>query len=269
MIVDDPAIARFVATNGVDTLFVDLERHGKQERQGHLPSWKSGQGAEDISKIRNAAPDADLLVRINPWHEGSAEEIADAIGRGADKIMLPMFRTIGELESFFKAVGDKAQPVPLFETAASLEIAREACGRLPMSLVHIGMNDLHLDLGNRFMFEPLADGVLEEPCAAFRAAGIEFGVGGLARVREGIVGPEFLLGEHARLGSTGAILSRTFHRNAETLEELVASTDFAAEVALLRATFHDFSMADAAALERNRLQTSDHIRDVARLVRQA
>jgi hypothetical protein len=268
MIVDDPAIARFVSENGVDTLFVDLEQHGKQQRQGHLPSWKSRQGPEDVSKIRAAAPNADLLVRVNPIHDGSDREIAEVIARGADKVMLPMFRTLSELERFFGLVDGKAQAFPLFETSAALELAPATAEMFPLSIAHIGMNDLHLDLGSRFMFEPLADGILEAPCAAFRDAGVEFGIGGIARSLEGIVSPEFLLGEHARLGSNGAILSRTFHRNAETLAELLEHTDFAHEVAGLRAIYAEFAQADADTLERNRLHTADRIHDVVRLIRQ-
>jgi hypothetical protein len=42
------------------------------------------------------------------------------------------------------------------------------------------------------------------------------------------------LGEHVRLGSTAAILSRTFHREAASVEAISAEMDFASEVTKLR-----------------------------------
>lgn len=267
MIVNDPEIAGHVcAVEGISA-FVDLERMGKAERQGHLDSWKSGQGPEDVTRIRKAVPEARLIVRINPLHAGSKAEIDDAVARGADCIMLPMFRTTGELAQFYEMLAGRAEALPLFETAASVKAIPEMVGRLPLDQLHIGLNDLHLDLGQDFIFQPLAEGVLEEPAAALREAGVKFGIGGLARSREGIVSPEFLLGEHVRLGSTGAILSRTFHRGAGTVNELSDAMDFAVEVEKLRAIYAGFLAMDAAGLEENRLATADRVRDVVHLIR--
>ena len=92
MIVDDPDIARYVSGAGVNRLFVDLEHIGKQERQKNLATWKSQQTMQDVSKIRDAAPDAHVLVRINPIHDNTEHEVDEAIARGADSLMLPMFR---------------------------------------------------------------------------------------------------------------------------------------------------------------------------------
>lgn len=263
MIVSDPAIATYCATHGVDTLFVDLERHGKDERQRNLPSWISRQQPEDITRVREAAPAADLLVRLNPLHGASAAEIEDALARGADRLMLPMFRSADEVTRFFDLVRARAPVMLLFETAAALAAMGDILARVPLGEAHIGLNDLHLDLGQRFMFEPLARGLLEEPCAALREAGVRFGIGGLARAGEGIVDPELLLSEHVRLGSTQAILSRTFHRNSQTLEEMRATTDFAAEIARLRDTYRRMQEADMTTLQRNRMSAADCILQAA------
>ncbi len=252
MVVQTPDIARLVAAGGVDTLFVDLEHMGKAERQGHMPSWKSRQTMADVSLIRAAVPQARLLVRVNPPGDHTRAEVDQAIARGADAVMLPMFRRLGELQRFADAVAGRADIVPLFETAASLALIPGLAGEGWLTELHIGLNDLHLDLGDRFLFEPLADGVLEGPCMALREAGVRFGIGGVARAGEGIVPPELLLGEHVRLGSDAAILSQTFHRNAASCAELQESTDFAAEVAKLRGIYADFAKASPAHLATNR-----------------
>jgi hypothetical protein len=267
IIVNDPKVAQHACAVAGVSAFVDLERLGKAERQGHLDSWKSSHGPGDVTRIREAVPDARLIVRINPLHEESKTEIDDVVARGADCVMLPMFRTTAELAKFYEMLAERAEALPLFETAAAVAAIPEMIGRLPIDQLHIGLNDLHLDLKQDFMFQPLADGTLEEPAAALREAGVRFGIGGLARSREGIVSPEFLLGEHVRLGSTGAILSRTFHRGDGTANEPSDSMDFATEVEKLRTIYASFLTMDAPGLEQNRLATVDRVRDVVCLIR--
>lgn len=266
MIINDPEIARHVCVIEEVEPFVDLEVMGKAERQGHLATWKGKQTAQDVTRIREAVPSAHLIVRVNPLHDGSAAEIEDVVARGADSVMLPMFRDRETLERFLDLLGTRARAIPLFETAASVAAIPQIAPALGLERLHIGLNDLHLDLGQDFLFQPLADGLLETPAAALRAAGITFGIGGIARAREGIVSPDFLLGEHVRLGSQAAILSQTFHRNATTLGELRATMDFAEELRRLHSIHQRFCAMDADELERNRIETRDRINDVVRLL---
>lgn len=262
MVVQTPAIARLVHAAGVDTLFVDLEHMGKEARQGHMPSWKSRQTMADVSLIRAAVPEARLLVRVNPPGPHTRAEVDEAIARGADAVMLPMFRWRDELLRFADLLAGRADCQPLFETADAVDMIPQIAGEGWLKDLHIGLNDLHLDLKMRFLFEPLSAGVLEEPCAAMRQAGIRFGIGGLARAGEGIVPPELLLGEHVRLGSSAAILSQTFHRNAATAEALEEGFDFAAEVARLRKIYTDFTEVSPSQLALNRNMTKTIIGEV-------
>lgn len=264
---NDIHIARHVATCDAIDAFVDLEFMGKQERQGHLTTWKSRQSPQDVTRMREALPGNYLIVRVNPLHDGSRQEIDDVIARGADGVMLPMFHDRDTVSRFCDLVAGRAEAVPLFETAASVRAIPEIVPAVGLRRLHIGMNDLHLDLKRDFLFEPLADGFLEDPCAYLRARGTEFGIGGIARAGEGAVPPDVLLGEHVRLGSSCAILSQTFHRNAQTLEELCGSMDFAQEVAKLRSIYTAFLTADAESIERNRADTNNRIRAAAEAAR--
>ena len=81
--------------------------------------------------------------------------------------------------------------------------------------IHIGLNDLHLSYGMTFMFELLANGTVETLCNKFRKAGIPYGFGGIARIGEGMLPAEKVIMEHYRLGSTKAILSRSFCNTEE------------------------------------------------------
>jgi len=266
MIVDDPEIALFASEHGVDRLFVDLEYMGKDVRQKGMNTWKSQQTLEDVSKIRAAAPKAHLLVRINPLHDASKSEIDEVVARGADSIMLPMFHDVETVARIHEYVDGRAELVPLAETKAGLDAIPEIIETVPLERLHIGLNDLHLDMKYRFMFQPIAEGILETACQAMRKKGVALGLGGVARAKEGIVSPEYLLGEHVRLGSDAAILSRSFHRGAETLEALQLEMDFAAEVQKLRETYDRFLRATPADLEKNRIATADRINDVVTLI---
>jgi hypothetical protein len=251
MIVNDSRIARYAAGVGVDRIFVDLESLGKQERQGHRDTWLSRHTPEDVSRVREAIGTATLLVRLNPWHPGSVAEIEDAIARGADLLMLPMFRTIEEVEGFARAVRERVPVIPLAETAEAMAVLPQVARTPGVTEMYIGLNDLHLSLGLRFMFETLTNGVMDRAAGQLHAANMPFGFGGLARVGEGLLPAEKIIGEHVRLGSSGAILSRTFHRQANSLEALKAEMDFPAEVRKLRTAFQEWIGADTQALQRN------------------
>ena len=95
---------------------------------------------------------------------------------------------------------------------------------------------------------------------------IKFGIGGIARAGEGIVSPEYILGEHVRLGSDAVILSRTFHRNAPDLESLQIEMDFPQEISKLQVIYRKYCQADKAILERNQTEAADRIRDVVTLI---
>ncbi len=263
MIVNQPDIARYIAQCGVDRIFVDLEHLGKKERQGHLDTWMSRHTAEDISLIREAIGDTTLLVRLNPWHDGSGPEIEDALARGADLLMLPMFHSAVEVEAFCRAVRGRVPVIPLVETAQALDDLAAVATVQGVSEVFIGLNDLHLSLGLKFMFEPLANGLLDRAAAQLRELGVPFGFGGLARVGEGLLPAERIIGEHVRLGSTSAILSRTFHRQAASVAAMQAEMDFPGELARLRAAFDDYSMADDARLAANHNEVARIVREIA------
>lgn len=233
----NPEVASFVIKQGANRIFVDLEILGKVERQGHLDTVISRHKMEDVSLLSPVLPAGSLLVRLNPVHPGTESEVDDAIRRGADTLMLPMFRGPSEVSRFCEAVNSRAKVCLLVETIGAMESLSECIKIAGVDEVHIGLNDLHLEMGCRFMFEPLVSGHVERMAETLRNAYIPFGIGGLARVGEGLLPAELLLAEHARLGSTCAILSRTFHRQASSVQEIEAQMDFGDEVGKLRKAY--------------------------------
>ena len=215
-ITNNPVIAEIAQTAGVDRVWVDMEYIGKEERQGGLDTVKSRHTIADIQKLRPVVTTAELLVRINPIHEasdqylGTEEEVEQTIAAGADVIMLPMFRTKAEVARFLKAVNGRAKTLLLFETAEAVENVDDILSLSGIDEVHIGLNDLHLSYKMQFMFQLLCEGTVQRLCEKFKARGIQYGFGGIARVGLGMLPAEYIITEHYRLGSTAAILSRGF-----------------------------------------------------------
>ena len=102
MIVSDPEIAAFVSQNGVKHLFVDLEKKGKLSRQRNLNTVISQDTPVTVSKIRQVAPNADVIVRLNPLNRETPEEVENVIDRGANAVMLPYFHDERALKSLLQ-----------------------------------------------------------------------------------------------------------------------------------------------------------------------
>lgn len=209
-ITNNPAIAKIVEKHGVDRVFVDLETLGKEERQKNQDSVKSHHTVEDVRIISNQLSVSQLLVRVNPWNEASKEEIDAVIDAGADIVMLPMWKTVSEVENFIKSVDKRAKTMLLLETKEAVACVDEVLKLSGIDEIHIGLNDLHLSYGLTFMFELLSNGVVEALCKKIGEAGIDYGFGGVARIGDGMLLAENVVAEHYRLGSKMVILSRSF-----------------------------------------------------------
>jgi len=262
LITSAPSIAAHAVASGVDLVFVDMEIKGKQARQAGRSTVISGHSLEDVAAVRAVVPRGALLVRINPWDHDSRAEVEAVLECGADRIMLPMFRGPGELEQLVRAVDGRARVVGLLETAEAAAQSDAIAAVAGLDRIHIGLNDLHLALRRKFMFELLVDGTVERIAAALREAGMPFGIGGLARVGEGLVPAEFLIAEHVAQGSSGAILSRTFHRGDSANSVLGSGDALAAEVGKLRDAVERARTATPAALAAARAETVARIRQI-------
>lgn len=209
-ITNNPQVALIAEKNGVDRIWVDLETLGKEERQHNMNTVKSNHCIGDIRKIKPLLKSSKMLVRVNPWNENSVEEIDEVVLAGADMIMLPMWKTPGEVSSFLNAVNGRCKTILLLETKEAVECLDEVLLNGGMDEMYIGLNDLHLSYNMSFMFEPLANGLVESIIKKIDKLGIPFGFGGVAALGKGDLPAEKVVAEHYRLGSTRAILSRSF-----------------------------------------------------------
>ena len=209
-ITNDTRIAKIAEDNGVNWIFVDLEINGKKERQGYLNTVISRHHIEDVRKIKNVLNSSKLLVRINPIYHGSKKEIDRVIDYGADIIMLPFFKCKEEAENFISYVDRRVKTMLLVETPEAVENVDDILNVDGIDYAYIGLNDLHIGYKMKFMFELLADGTVEKICNKIKKAGIPYGFGGIAQLGKGDLPAEYIIAEHYRLGSSMAILSRSF-----------------------------------------------------------
>lgn len=210
-ITNDPEVAKIAEENGVDWIFVDLEYLGKVKRQGHLDTVISKHSIEDVRNIRKALCKSSLMVRCNPIHENSFREIEEVLASGADILMLPFYKTVEEVSEFIRLINGRAKVCLLLETPEAVEILDDILIMEGIDYIHIGLNDLSLGYGFNFMFEPMANGLAETICAKIKnRSGIRYGIGGISQLGKGDLSADLILGEHIFLGSSMAILSRSF-----------------------------------------------------------
>lgn len=227
-ITNDSVIAEIAEKNGVDRIWIDLEWMGKEKRQPGMNTVKSNHTIDDVEKLRPHIKKSELLVRVNPLFQGSKKEIDAVIKGGADIVMLPMFKTVNDVKAFVDMVDRRAKVMLLVETPEAICDLREIIKVPGIDEIHIGLNDLHIAYGMSFMFELLTNGVVEDACKIIKESGVPFGFGGMARLGEGTLPAEYIIGEHYRMGSSGVILSRTFcdtwtYRDYEQITEIFES----------------------------------------------
>ena len=197
-------------------------------------------------------------MRVNPSHDAlpnypsSKDEIEASIKAGADILMLPFFKTIQEVKQFVRYVNGRAKTLLLMETVEAANLVDEILEVPGVDMIHLGLNDMHLELGMKFMFELLANGTVEKLGKKIEAKGIPFGFGGIATLDGGALPGSMVLKEHVRLGSSMVIVSRSFCNTDVVTDLNEVKRIFDTGISGLRALEKEASQADAAYLEENR-----------------
>jgi hypothetical protein len=109
------------------------------------------------------------------------------------------------------------------------------------------------------MFELLANGTVERICKKIEKAGIPYGFGGIAKIGEGTIPAEKIIIEHYRLGSSMAILSRSFYDCCKHSDVAEAEHIFSTELAKIRDVETKASSFTVEEFENNR-------KDIIRLI---
>ena len=243
LISNSEKIARWANSAGVTWLMVDVETLGKHERQSRTSGWVSDHTLGDCRRLRPILTSTSLAIRVNPIHGASGAEIEEAIEAGVDMIMLPMAKTLREVETFSDLVGDRAKKALLVETPELLARLPWILERHQFETIHLGLNDLSLSLGLRHMFQIFVTGYVSLFANSAIRNGVDFGFGGVGRLDADLTMKAYdILALHAALGSGQVILSRSFMADLDSEESFVTA------LTLLRQSYQDLVELDAEAL---------------------
>lgn len=254
----DPKSALDAQNAGIDRVFYDLEYIGKEARQHGRNTVKSFNNIDDIPEVRKVLNQSELLVRTNPIHAYSRQEVEKAINYGADILMLPMVMDQHDVEQYVQMVNGRAKICIMIETAAAMARLDKILAVPGVDELFIGLNDLHISMGLTFMFELLSDGLVEYIANKCNKAGMPFGFGGIARIGEGDLPSDYILGEHARLGSSSVILSRTF-KGVVGVDANARPIDLNEEVSKVRNRMNEFENWTTADYQENRLRITEAV----------
>lgn len=242
---NDPELARRADHAGVSRVGLDLEKLCKDGRQGHTPGWISDHEPTDLVRLRPSLTQSELFARTNSIHPGSKDEIELLLASGVQVLMLPFFRTSAEVEEFIRLIDGRAQVSLLLETASAMARVHEIVRIAGINEIHVGLNDLHLDLKLHNHFEVLVSGIMDMMSDTIGGAGIAFGFGGVARRddKQLPIDPDLVYSQYPRLGADRALITRAY------VGPDYSKLDLDAEVQITRRALDEWSQRPAHELE--------------------
>ncbi len=193
----------------IDTYYIDLEIIGKEERQKNRNSLISYHKLDDIDIVRNALNKTSLGVRINPINNYSESEINSCIKRGANVLMLPMFKKLEEVEEFINIIDKRCSIDLLVETPEALSFI----DKLPFKkirYIHFGINDLSIAFNYKIIFQMYFEEKLKKATKYLKDNNITFGIGGIGNFDAKPFSPNLIFSAAISNGAERIILSRNF-----------------------------------------------------------
>ena len=207
----DPEFIEHAVGAGVQEIIVDWEFRDKHRRQAEADTEINHDTVEDLRRVRTSTR-ARVLCRINGFGAETPREIDEAIEAGADEILLPMARTLREVEQALALTAGRRGMGIVLETNGAVACAAELA-RLPLSRVYVGLNDLAIERRTRNIFTAVRDGTVEEIRRHFQ---VPFGFAGLTLPELGCPIPcRLLIAELGRLECDFTFLRRSFRRDIQ------------------------------------------------------
>jgi hypothetical protein len=202
----DVDLIRAAVEGGAAGAVVDWEYIGKAERQAGFDTQINHDTLEDLRRVR-ACTAARVLCRINAFGPWTQKEIEAAVQAGADEILLPMVRSVEEVERVLEWAKGRCGVGILIETREAVAIC-ERLAQLPLTRAYLGLHDLAIERRTPNPFRAIPDGIVGRVRSAFP---IPFGFAGLTLPDRGFPIPcRLLIAEMARLGCSFSFLRRSF-----------------------------------------------------------
>ncbi len=245
MWVSSTELAEFADKAGVDRIGVDLERIGKKERQAGLGTWISHHDDKLLADIAKTLKKADLFARSNPLHALSTPEIDHLIDIGVKVIMLPMFRSAEDVQTFLRIVDGRAKVIPLLENFDAVSNLDALLAIDEIDEIHIGINDLSLSMGLPNRFCVLTTNVLQHISDLILSSGKRLSCGHVGRAMDESlpIPSDLVYAQYARIGARGTLISKAF------LYEGINETEFCVEIHKLRRRMNFWFNCDPTVME--------------------
>ncbi|MGQ0811191.1 MAG: aldolase/citrate lyase family protein [Nitrospiraceae bacterium] len=237
----DTEFIRSAVAAGVDGVVIDWEQFGRHDPRSVGRELISHRAVADLQRVR-ASTGAQVVCRLNrpgPWTE---TEVSLALTHGADALLLPMVRAAEEVEAALQCVACRVPLGIVIETLEAVRLASQLA-HLPVSRVHVGLQDLSKACGGPHMFSPLLDGTVERLRLYFT---VPVGFGSLTLPELGNPVPcRLLIGELTRLNCGFSFLRNSFLQD-------IRDRQIAVEVPRLRQALHDACLRSPEAIARDR-----------------
>lgn len=217
-ITNDPIMASYAQSAGIDRIMIDLEVIEKENRQTGKNLFLSNHTINDIPIIRQITKKSSVFVRVNSIHCNSHEEIETIIKMGADIIMLPYFHTMDEVKTFLRLTNGAVINSLLIETKEAARLLPQIVELRGVHEIHIGFNDLSISFGYKNIFEPIVNGSLKEFGEIINRKKIPWGFGGIAKLSDPTlpIDSELMLCENIRLNASIGWLGRSFRDSLDS-----------------------------------------------------
>ena len=232
-----------------DDLFitVDHETIGKSSRQP-LSARLASPDPTFFPELSSYSLRNKIGLRINSLDNLSVSELYCINSFKPDFVIMPMIKNHLCVLKLRSMLSQSISIIPLIETCSSLVDISSICSLPFIERVHLGLNDLSIQLGSDFMFNFLANDFFEYFCRTCISQNVSFGFGGISAPcnnNDLRVNPYTLILEHVRVKSDCAIIARS-------LENMEAN-DIVSNIHLLRSTYFN-SFGDTELLSHNRIK---------------
>lgn len=193
----------------IDGIIVDWENKGKSNRQELYNTQVNEHTSKDLELVSKKNV-ANLICRINGPGYWSKEEIDRAIDLGATELLIPMIKSIAEVEFIINYIKDRVKIGIMLETNEALSIAGEL-DRMPIHRFFVGLNDLSIQRNSRNIFLPFVDGTIDTLRPKISK---HFGIAGLTHPMAGDPIPcSYLIKQMKRYEASFGFLRRSFYKD--------------------------------------------------------
>ena len=230
LITKDIDIANFSLKNGVNFIMCDLEHIGKKNRQINFDTVLNSHTIDDVKNLSKSIESKNFIVRINPLHNNSQKEINEVLKYKPGYIMLPMFKSVKDLNFILNIIDNRSKLIPLIENPTCFMKTEDYIDLKNIGFFYFGLNDINIGMGNDFLFEALAYDLLKPYFNMLKNKKLPFGFGGMATLEGGELPGKYVFSEHIRNGSNYVILSRAFHKNSNNIKEFRKNVDIKNEI---------------------------------------